>query len=125
MRPAALRFVLCGGGLLTAFALVAAEDVLRVSPTRPGSTPSRTPEPAVAPVPGKRLGGVEYVSVADVARHLGLKSVSLERGRKVQLTGAATRAELERDTRDISINGLRVFLGEPALDSGGQLHVSR
>jgi N-acetylmuramoyl-L-alanine amidase len=54
-----------------------------------------------------------------------LKATWLERGRRLSLTGPSARAELENDTRDVTVNGTRVFLGEPVLDSGGQLYVSR
>ncbi len=101
----------------------AAEASPRSAPTRPGT-------PAPAPVPGsalatRKFGAVDYVALGDVATRLGLKLAWVQRGRKVSLTGPAARAELENDSRDVSVNGLRVFLGDPVLASGGQLFVSR
>lgn len=88
-------------------------------PTRPvGST-------RVASLPLKKFNGVAYVNVADAAAQLGLKFAWLERGRRATLTGANARAELEADTRDVTVNGLRVFLGDPVLDAGGKLYISR
>ena len=101
----------------------AAEAVPRSAPTRPGATaPAPTPGPALAT---RKFGAVEYVALSDVATRLGLKLSWVQRGRKVSLAGPAARAELEADSRDVSINGLRVFLGDMILASGGQLFVSR
>ena len=60
-----------------------------------------------------------------MAARLGLKLSPLERGRKLTLTGSGARAEIENGTREITVNGLRVFLGDPVEDSGGKLYVSR
>lgn len=73
----------------------------------------------------RKIGGREYVSAAEVAARLGLKLTWISRGRSLRLTGAKVRAEIENDTRDVTINGLRVFLGDPVVDAGGQLYVSR
>lgn len=90
------------------------------------STPSR-PKPAAATtaVAVKKIGGTNYVSATDAAKALGLKLTVVQRGRKIALTGGNVRAELENDTREIAVNGLRVFLGDPVVDSRGELYVSR
>jgi len=89
-----------------------------------GGRAAATATPA-APLATKKIGGLDYVSVADVASQLGLKLAWIERGRKLLLTGPSARVELENDTRDITVNGLRVFLGDPIIDAGRQLYVSR
>lgn len=71
------------------------------------------------------MAGRELVPLAEVASRLGLRLKAAERGRKVTLAGAEVKAELERDSREITANGLRVFLGDPVTESGGQLHVTR
>jgi N-acetylmuramoyl-L-alanine amidase len=76
-------------------------------------------------VPTRKFAGVDYVRVADVATRLDLRVTWVERGRKLTLTGASAQAELEADTRDIKVNGVRVFLGDPVMDASGQLYVSR
>ena len=104
---------------------VAAEVPARVAPTRPGTMP---PPPALAPASAlavRKFGAIDYVALADVATRLGLKLAWVQRGRTVSLSGPAARAELENGSRDISINGLRVFLGDPVLAAGGQLFVGR
>lgn len=89
------------------------------------SAPSR---PLVAPsLPaGLRLGRVDYVAATDVAQWLGLKVAWVDPQKKLALTdGAGNRAELVADGRDSQINGLRVFLGNPAVLRDGRLYVSR
>ncbi|MSU66756.1 MAG: N-acetylmuramoyl-L-alanine amidase [Opitutus sp.] len=99
----------------------AAEAPVRAAPSRPGITP-----PVLwSALPTRKFGKVDYVSVSDAAGRLSLKLTWLERGRKLTLTGPASRAELEKETRDITVNGLRVFLGDPLFEAGGQLYVSR
>jgi N-acetylmuramoyl-L-alanine amidase len=110
----------------------AGENSNRALPTRPGapapaavvasSQPAPTP---AAPLAGKKFGTVDYVTLPGVASHLGLQLSWLERGRKAVLTAPGCRAELEIDTRDITVNGLRVFLGSPVIGMSGQLAVSR
>lgn len=118
-RPLLLVFV-----LLALSRAGAAETPGRSTPSRPSAAADDAPNTA-ASVSIRRFAGVEYVNVADVASRLGLKLTWLERGRRLTLAGASTRAELENDTREIEVNGLRIFLGDPILDSAGQLYVSR
>lgn len=127
MLSAAYPFLRLLLALLAPLGVEGAASSSRSAPTRP-STSSRAaspPAPSAARVPGKWIGGREYVNVEDVAARLGLKLSPLQRGRKLTLTGPGARAEIENGTRDITVNGLRVFLGDPVEDSGGKLYVSR
>ena len=143
MRSAAAFRVLATSGLAWAglsFA-VGADGAARQPPTRPGAEKSAIPAPstpAQAPaapptasgiersaVPTRKINGLDYVDLAEVAARLGLKFTLTERGKKGVLAGAGGRAEIEADTRDIEINGLRVFLGDPSADADGKLYVSR
>jgi N-acetylmuramoyl-L-alanine amidase len=127
-----LRFVLA---LSAPLGVDGADGSPRSAPTRPSSAsaapvpaPARvatSPATSTAAAPTRKIAGREYVSVADVASRLGMKLGPLERGRKVTLTATGARAEIENGTRDITVNGLRVFLGDPVEDAGGQLYVSR
>ncbi len=98
----------------------------RAVPTRPGTAvAAKAPAATLAPSTVRKRGRTEYVAVSEVARQLGLKLRWIEAGKKLTLSGPAVKAEIENDTRDLTINGLRVFLGDPVTDSGGQLYVSR
>lgn len=99
----------------------------RVAPSRPGAV---TTGMAVAPVrrgalAARKINGIECVSLADVAAHLGLRTWPRQDHRGIIIVGRGTRAELEVDTRDVTINHLRVFLGNPVMSSRGELYVSR
>ncbi len=127
MLPAVIRHL--APTLLVAVASLAeaADAAPRVTPSRPGSSPSPA---AAAPGPGAPLAstkfrGIDYVNVADVASRLGLQVAISDRGRKARLSGKNVRADFEHDDRDAAINGLRVVLGDPVQASGGQVFVSR
>jgi N-acetylmuramoyl-L-alanine amidase len=127
MVSAAFSFLRLAFALLAPFGAEAADGV-RSAPTRPGvaaAAAGNSAAPASAALATTKLAGRDYVSAADVASRLGLKLTWIERGRKLALTGPAARAEIENDTREIAVNGLRVFLGDPVQDSRGQLYVSR
>lgn len=126
MFPAAARFL--AGALASAIAgsAPAASDALpRSPPSRPAPAPAAVPPSVVAPLALKRLRGRDHVSVADVARRLDLKLTWIDRGRKIVLSGPSVRAEIENDSREATVNGLRIFLGDPVIDAGGQFYVSR
>jgi N-acetylmuramoyl-L-alanine amidase len=112
-------------------ALTSAEAAPRAAPSRPGAAaPGPTPAPAPTanagvPLAVRKFGAVDYVGAAPAAARLGLKISTSDRGRKARLSGAGVSADLEADSRDARINGLRVVLGEPVLAGGGQLFVSR
>jgi N-acetylmuramoyl-L-alanine amidase len=125
MQSAAYAFRLVALLLASGWPALAAEAPVRAAPSRPGAlAPASVPQPG-APLVTRKFGGVEYVSVPDVAARLGLRLSSADRGRKALLNAPGVKAELENDTRDVTINGLRVFLGDPVQDAGGQLFVSR
>lgn len=126
----AARLWILGVAVLPAPALCGqtVETPPRSAPSRPGAAPApapAAPEKAPPAPPIKKFGRTEHVNVADVARLLGLKLAWTEPGRKFSLFGTGARAELEAETRDITVNGVRVFLGDPIVSSGGQCFVSR
>lgn len=119
MGPAAAR---CG--ILLALACTfgscsrAADVARRFAPVRPRTA-------AVAARYERRIDGVEYVDLRTVASRLGLAFAWAERGRRAVVSGPGVRAIIAGDTRDIEVNGLRVFLGDPAAVVEGRLYVSR
>ena len=116
------HLVLCAGLLLAPCCARAADGSTRAAPSRPGagSTASRA-----SSLPTKKFSGIDYVSLADVAARLGLKLGWVKRGKIASLAGSGARAEIEADSREATINGLRVFLGDKAEELRGQLYVSR
>jgi N-acetylmuramoyl-L-alanine amidase len=129
MASAAFRFVLLLLALFAPPEFQAADGASRSAPSRPGTNAlNRPPIPTLSAAGDpttRKIGGIDYVSAAEIAGRLGLKLTWVTRGRQLTLTGPAVRAELENDTRDITVNGVRVFLGDPIVDAGGQLYVSR
>ena len=144
MRPAAPRFLLGWvAALLSAVALPAADSPARSAPTRPAPVTSpagkKTPEPTAskqanaAPKPQAKTAApavarspkIEYTGLKEIASRLGLKATWDAATRKAVLSDQTRRLELEADSREARINGLRVFLGFPAALRRGQLEVSR
>lgn len=92
------------------------------SPSRPSPPRASAPAPAAAPTAGVRTFlGATYVEATAWAARFGLKVSWLERGRRLQLFNQTTRIILEADRREVELDDLRVFLGEPIVESGGQL----
>lgn len=108
---AGLLAAACGAGASTA----------RSHPTRPGGSTSRTAQTAPAP---HRIEG-KYVDVVEMAATLGLHGKWLEHDKRFLLTGGDRRVELEVNSREVLVNGLRVFLGEPVSLHTGRPRVGR
>jgi N-acetylmuramoyl-L-alanine amidase len=129
MFPAAFRHLAFSAALLLASSSMRAADApARAAPTRPGSAAPAQAAASSAPasaVPLKKIGVADYVNLTDAATRLGLKFSWVKRGRIALLSGPGARAEIEADSRETTINGLRVFLGDKAEDAGGQVYVSR
>lgn len=110
-------------GWLLAFAVALGLSCPAAEPTRP-NRPSSSVRLGVG-VPNVNLAGDNYVSLKRVAAHLGLKYELRNKGEAVVLSGIGTRAIIEAGTRDVVVNGLRVFLGQPSYLHRGDVHVSR
>lgn len=132
------RLVFCAAlALLTAVLLPAAEANPRAAPTRPGATPKAVEKPTATPMtkppvakaraapPVSRPAKIETVRLDDVAARLGLKASTDASGRKFVLTDRVRRLELEADSREVRIGGLRVFLGHAVAMRKNGLHVSK
>lgn len=92
------------------------------SPSRPSPPKASAPAPTSPPAAGVRTFlGATYLEATGWAARLGLKVSWLERGRRLQLFNQTTRIILEADRREVELDDLRVFLGEPIVESGGQL----
>ncbi|MDO8541092.1 MAG: N-acetylmuramoyl-L-alanine amidase [Opitutaceae bacterium] len=129
MITAAGRFHFLRGSVLWLGALCcldgAGEATARSAPSRPGAAAAGIATATPPPLPSRRFGAIGYVNLADGASRLGLKLAWVSRGKKVKLTGPRVTAEIATDTREINVNGMRVFLGDPVADASGKLYVSR
>lgn len=72
-----------------------------------------------------RIAGVEYLDARQFGARYGLKPTASATGNKLTLQSAWTEIVLEADSREASINGLRVFLGDPVRLQRGRLWLSR
>lgn len=110
MRAAAFSFARAIAWLLIGLPVSGFAAVERAAPSRPATV---------------RLAGLDYVDAAAFGARFGLTVTPAAAGRKLTLANTWHRIELEADTRDIRINGVRVFLGEPIRLAQGRLHVGR
>lgn len=76
----------------------------------PHSQPLRLPPKRAAAT--LKLDGVEYVPVADLEKRWGLRGTWLKRDERLLLQNDRWKIELNADSREAEINGLRVLLGE-------------
>ena len=73
----------------------------------------------------ERLYGVDYVDVGSLSSRAGLTQSWLVAQSKIRLADKDTRLEIEADTREIEFDGLRLFLGEPAVANRRSIYISR
>jgi N-acetylmuramoyl-L-alanine amidase len=113
---------LAGLALLAPGLLPGAESPARAAPSRPGAAAEST---SASRPPVRRIGRVEHVALSDAARSLGLQFATAEQGRSATLKGPGVSAAFEAESREATLNGLRLFLGEPVALAGGVLCLSR
>ena len=150
MLPAATRFAALGGVLLYlatgapgataepsaapagAGAPAGAPPAVRFAPSRPAA--AGDPAGASAPGPGAkgapalattRFRNIDYVSANDIAGRLGFRGKWDEAKRELTLTSGTRRLVLTSDRREVSCDGLRIFLGEPVQLRSGKLYVGK
>ena len=103
--------------LLGASAASPADASVRTAPARPAAKSSTSAEK-------ERSTRLKTMKVTEVATKLGLKVRWTQPEFKVTLSDSTRRLELVADNREVMINGLRVFLGNPVIRRGGELHLS-
>lgn len=111
MRCASTRIIAFGALFMCVVGGILAQNGGRSTPTRPLQT--------------VRLAGIDYIEAAGFGARFGLKAERSDDGRKLSLKSVWSSIELEADTREISINGVRVFLGDGVRDYRGELYISR
>lgn len=70
------------------------------------------------------VNGTEYIRLTEVAGKLGMRTSWLEKGRQLRLESNWTRMDFEVHKREMLLNGLRVHLGYPIVESHGRLYLS-
>lgn len=128
MSPGALRLAVVAG--IAPVLLGAAEPAARVAPSRPATTATAVLPPAptsarLTALSITRVGGLECVSLRDVAALVGWKKDWVESTRRLTLSDASGKVELTGGSREVAINGLRLFLGHPTMLSGGNLYLTK
>jgi N-acetylmuramoyl-L-alanine amidase len=109
-------------GVATAAGLAAV--LLSGAASAPARNPVR-PTPAVAALGTVRISGVEYTEARSFFNRYGLKPTGLEAGSRLRLESSWTKVEIEANSREASLNGTRVFLGEPVVARDRSLFISR
>ncbi len=103
-------------------------------PARPKPQPSSpTPRPtgsvtaviSTAGLPSLRINDTDYVDAAAFLARLGLRADAGPGGRGVVFQGGGHRVTLDAEERETTLDGLRVFLGEPARLRARVFYVSR
>jgi N-acetylmuramoyl-L-alanine amidase len=107
----------------------------RLSPKRPASVANErqveqalNQETSQALAPARERSAnhaVSYVKIEDVAERYSLEASWLEPQRRLLLKNAAHRVEIEAGSRDMRVDGLRIFLGAPARLMDGKIYVSQ
>ncbi len=118
MSPAALRFLAVAAGAAVAVASF-------VGLTRDGMHPASRRVAAAEADGTVRLGGVTYVDLADFCARFGLAEQPAGADKKIVYASKWSKLEFEVDSRDNTVNGLRVFFGDPVRSYRGRAWLSR
>lgn len=82
------------------------------------------PNRAAAPA-NIKVAGVDYVDAHAFLGRFGLKADVAEGGKSARYKSTWTTLDINPDSRDLLFNGVRVFMGEPAVFRGDTVYVSR
>ena len=80
---------------------------------------------APAPLPVERFDRTEYVSAVDAADRLGMRLSWRAAGRQLAISDSAHRMELTAESREASVDGLKLYLGSSVVSRGGRLYICR
>jgi N-acetylmuramoyl-L-alanine amidase len=112
MIRAAVRFLFFTAAALAATACAA--------PPPPRAAPSRP-----VPLETVRIGTGDYVAATDIAARLGLKTSWNDKARELTLSDARTKIIVRAESRELTVNGLRVFLGVPTETRRGKVYLDK
>ncbi len=80
---------------------------------------------ASAPLSTLRISGSDYTDARTFFSRYGLKATWIQEGSRLRFESTWTTIELEANSREASLNGFRVFLGEPVVFRNRSLLLSR
>src|SRR4051812_45798220 len=69
--------------------------------------------------------GVDYIDARDLGVRHGLTATWTEPQKAMRLKSATTAFEIAVNSVEASLNGLRIFLGDPIVIRDGKLYLSR
>lgn len=72
-----------------------------------------------------QVKGRAYVDLANIGARFGMKAYWLSGNTTVRLKSQWTTIDIDKNSRNLKINGLPVILGFPTEMSGGRLHISK
>ena len=90
-----------------------------------GAVARAQPTKTIAPNAAFKLNGNSFIEARSFFARFGLKATWVERGKTMRLQSSVARIEIEDNKRDVAMNGLRVLMGEPAVERDGTLYISR
>ncbi len=107
-------------------------SAMRTAPSRPPSRPAESASPAAKPGGAKlpplavtRIKGSAYLSLTEIAARIGFKSAWAETRRELTLSAGTRRLVLTAERREVTCDGVRIFLGDAVLIRNGSLFVSK
>ncbi len=71
------------------------------------------------------IGGIEYLNTSEFAHRYGLHIAWAQSDKKMVLSRPGTRLELEAESAEASLNGLRIFMGDAPKISRGAFYIGR
>lgn len=98
--------------------------LLALSATSANARPTQPARPAQS-TSYVTLNGVQYVDAIAFGKRFGLKATWTAPQKRLVLSSRYTRIEFEVDSRDIRVNGARIFMGDGARYHGRTLRISR
>src|SRR5258708_4288323 len=87
--------------------------------------PRSFPKPSPSAGPLIQIDGIQYLHTADFLTRVCLKTSWIKKNVRISLQNDRWRLELEADSREARLNGVRVFLGDAARLDHHALWVSR
>lgn len=71
------------------------------------------------------VNGVNYMSVAELARVCGMKYASLDRAKRQRVYGKSVKMDFEIHSRSMTLNGTTLLMGFPVVGKSQMLYIAR